>query len=213
MRASLVLVPLLLTLGVALYTERASARALEALEAHWGTPILPGDLVFQDLECGERCALIREATGSAHTHVGVVMVEHGERVVWEALGPVGPTPLADWVVRGRDERIAVYRPIPSLARHRAAIERAVRAMQGRAYDADYQWDDERIYCSELVAKALVRALGRDLVRPHPLALGTLEPRIRALSHGRLTSATLLVTPVDLVRSGAYARIFDELVAR
>jgi len=31
------------------------------------------------------------------------------------------------------------------------VAAAVRLMEGRPYDANYQWDSKRVYCSELIA--------------------------------------------------------------
>lgn len=192
------------------YARGAAQRDLEAREHAWGRRIRAGDLVFQDLACGPRCEMIREVTHSRYAHVGVVFGEGDERVVWEALAPVGPTPLAEWVARGIDERVAVYRPKPDLARRRSEVERRIVALQGRPYDADYQWDDERIYCSELVAKPYRDLLGVDLVVPHTVDLGARESLIAQMSHGRLTPRTLMVTPADLAESGRFTRIVDEL---
>jgi Permuted papain-like amidase enzyme, YaeF/YiiX, C92 family len=158
------------------------------------------------LDCGERCALIRSVTHSRYSHVGIVLREGDELMVWEALGPVGPTPLVEWVHRGIREELAIYRfsaPITRLADE-------VRAMRGLPYDGDYQWDDERIYCSELIAKAVNRALGEHAFEPKPIGpLGVYAERIRKLSGGRLTEATPIVSPLDLTRSPLVTKIVDE----
>ncbi len=189
-------------------------RRLERREQAWGFQVEAGDVLFQDLDCGARCDLIREVTHSPYSHVGIVLLEGGQRQVWEALGPpVGPTPLADWVERGRRGRVAVYRPVEALLARRDAVAAQVRAMRGLPYDADYQWDDERIYCSELVAKAYARAFGRDVFPPHPLgpgAFGDRAAQISRMSHGRLTEQTPMVPPVDLAHSPLLHRLVDEL---
>ncbi len=173
------------------------------------------DLVFQDLACGERCQLIRDITHSPYSHVGVVQEDDGERVVWEAYGPVGPTALSEWVRRGREEAVAVYRPSAALAAQTSRVLAAVATMEGRPYDGLYLWDDERIYCSELIAKAYAQALspeqfdGLDL-QPHAVDLGVHATRVAQLSGGLLTEATLMVTPIDLVRSPGLERLVDEL---
>jgi hypothetical protein len=180
---------------------------LHERERAWGAHIEAGDLLFQDLECGERCALIRSVTHSRYSHVGIVLREGDELMVWEALAPVGPTPLVEWVHRGIREELAIYRLNAPLAR----IAGEVRAMRGLPYDGDYQWDDERIYCSELIAKAVNRALGTHDFEPKPIGpLGPYAERIRKLSGGRLTEATLIVSPLDLTRSPLVTKIVDEL---
>jgi hypothetical protein len=189
------------------------ARELGEREAKWGTRIQAGDLVFQDLDCGRRCELIREVTHSRYAHVGIVLDEGEERVVWEALGPVGPVRLADWVQRGRGGQVAVYRMGGALQGRLPEIAHSVRQMRGLPYDADYQWDDERIYCSELVEKAVERGAGQTLVAPHPLgpgAFGAFAAEVARRSGGRLTERTPLVTPSDLTRAPGVERVLDEL---
>ena len=196
-------------LALAWWASGTSGRALAQREHTWGARVQAGDLVFQDLACGERCALIRSVTDSRYSHVGVVVEEDGARMVWEALAPVGPVPLSEWVRRGIDGDVAVYRPRPSLRPLRAAVEQAMERMAGRAYDGDYQWDTERIYCSELVAKAYSEA-GQELIAPHTVDLGRHQARVARLSGGRLTPETLMVTPADLARSEFFVRVVDEL---
>lgn len=187
---------------VAIWASGASARELVRREAHWGIEIRHGDLVFQDLDCGMRCELIRRVTESRYSHVGIVIVQDGERLVWEAFHPVGPTPIGEWVGRGRGDAIAVYRP----RRVPAGLLTRLETMRGRPYDGDYQWDEERIYCSELVAKAW----DFTLVEPHAVDLGAFESQVAEMTEGRLTSETLLVSPRDLVDSGHFERVVDEL---
>jgi hypothetical protein len=195
------------------WVRRAPERHLAQRERAWHTRISPGDLVFQDLDCGLRCQLIREVTHSRYSHVGIVLDEGGERFVWEALGPVGRTPLALWLERGRERRVAVYRLPPELAPRLPEIAAEVRRMGGLQYDGDYQWDDERIYCSELIAKAVVRATGVELAPPSALGpggFGSHGPQILRLSKGRLTEQTPMVTPAALARAPGLVRIADEL---
>lgn len=185
-------------------------RALAERESAWGG-IREGDLVFQDLACGARCALIRQVTHSRYVHVGIVFVEDGERVVYEAYEPVGPTPLAEWVARGVNRDLAVYRPDAALLADLPAARRGIERMLGRPYDGDYQWDDEAIYCSELVIKAFAEARGQLFVTPHTVSLGDQRARVAAMSRGRLTEATLMVTPRDLAESPRVHRVVDELL--
>ena len=179
------------------YAKGAPARRLAALEK--GARIEPLDLVFQDLDCGLRCDLIRQITQSRYTHVGIVLEEHGQRVVWEAFGPVGPTPLADWIDRTGGD-VAVYRFDDELRSSRDAISREVRNLRGLPYDRDYQWDDDRIYCSELIAKAVKRATGTMLAPPRTFSFGKEKDTVARLSNGKLTEDTPIVAPVDLSTS-------------
>ncbi|MEZ4251770.1 MAG: YiiX/YebB-like N1pC/P60 family cysteine hydrolase [Polyangiales bacterium] len=191
---------------VVLYASGAAERAWEERAEALGLEVRPGDVVLQDLRCGERCAAIRAVTRSRYTHVGVVLEEEGELVVWEALAPVGPTPLGEWARRGR---LAVYRP-PLDETTYPRFADAVRAYAGRPYDGSYLWDDGRIYCSELVAKAWRDAFGEALVEPRPVSLGAWASRAATLTNGELVDGTPMVSPADLVRSGRLVKLVDEL---
>lgn len=189
------------------WVESEPLRDLEAREAEWGVTIQAGDLVFQDLNCGARCDLIENVTESRYTHVGIVLEENGERVVWEAYHPVGPTPLGEWVARGVRREIGIYRPRAPIDTD--ALRSALQEYEGRPYDGFYQWEEERIYCSELVALSFSR-LGLEIA-PEPISLGELATRIRALSQGQIDNGTMMVTPAALTLDPRFERIRDELV--
>jgi hypothetical protein len=212
--ASILSLCLLAGAGFVAWLEAEPARALRQRERAWGHALAPGDVLFQDLDCGPRCELIRAVTHSAYAHVGLVLADaRGEPVVWEAFAPVGPTPLVEFVQRGRGRHLGVYRLEPALRAQLPAIAEAVRAMAGRPYDGNYQWDDARLYCSELVEKAVQRATGVELAPPRPLgpgAFGGHATTIARMSQGRLTEQTPLTSPADLARSPHLERIVDEL---
>jgi hypothetical protein len=199
-------------LGI-VYLRGQPARSLARREAAWHDRIQPGDVIFQDLDCGIRCDLIREVTHSPYTHVGLVLEENGQRVVWEAYQPVGSVPLLEFIERGRDRLLAVYRPTPELLAKLPQVAEQVRAMRGRPYDGNYQWDDDNIYCSELIEKGFERGAGVALFPPHPLGPGSFGVHagvIKKISDGKLTEQTPLTSPLDLTRSPSLHRIVDEL---
>lgn len=209
--SALLAATLFIVLGVGFVTVEMPRWTLAAAEAKWRYEIQPGDILFQDLDCGPRCELIRAVTKSRYTHTGIVLEERGERVVWEAYGPVGPTPLAEWLRRGVEGKIAIYKLRPSLQTKLPLIAAEVRALRGLPYDANYQWDDANIYCSELIAKAVNRAAERGVFIPRPVGdLGGNEALVAQWSSGTISARTLVVSPHDLVRSGVLARIVDEL---
>ncbi len=203
--AALLVGSLALAGGFVTWERGGNERLLARIEARAGSRIAPLDVVFQELECGLRCELIREVTGSRYTHVGIVLLEGEQRMVWEALGPVGPVPLAEWIAR-TDGRVAIARPSAQLRRQGAEIAAQVRAMRGLPYDGDYQWDDERIYCSELVAKAVQRATGVELSPPRTFLLGARAGQIARMSRGRLTEETRIVSPGALLESPLLTRL-------
>ncbi|MGB3617444.1 MAG: YiiX/YebB-like N1pC/P60 family cysteine hydrolase [Catalinimonas sp.] len=125
-----------------------------------GFRLQPGDLLFQDLDCGPLCDAIEAVTegteGADFSHVGIVSRVEGDRVwITEAVAAgVVRTPLANFLRRSAD---ASGRPKVVVGRlkaaHRARIPDALaqlRHYEGRPYDRVYRMDDSTYYCSELV---------------------------------------------------------------
>lgn len=137
-----------------------------------------GDILFQAMQGGQSEA-IAMATGSKWTHVGIVFKEQGRWIVYEAVGPVKATPLGEWTKQGKGGKYVAKRWIEAdekldpeatkLLRH------AADRFMGIAYDWQFGWSDEKIYCSELVWKMYSEALNVALCEPKPMrehALGS-----------------------------------------
>ena len=114
-----------------------------------------GDVVLQE-STSERSALIRKASHSPYSHVGLIEVAKDGVFVLEAVQPVSRTPLAAWARRGKGGWVTVLRPKGLDAATVRRVVASARKELGKPYDARYRWDDERIYCSELVVKAFAR---------------------------------------------------------
>lgn len=121
-----------------------------------------GDILFQSLPRSPLVNAIEGATKSPFSHCGIVVNENGSWIVYEAYSKVESTPLSNWVFRSRSHRWAVYRLDEQHQQFVPAIVQHVRGFVGRPYDSRYEMDDEKIYCSELIYKAFLRATGRPL---------------------------------------------------
>jgi len=114
-----------------------------------------GDLLFQTSRSAQSQA-IQLATHSKWSHMGMLIREKGEWMVFEAVQPVRLTPLQAWVKRGQGGHVVIKRlrdvdrllPEATLLRMKAAGKQYL----GKPYDLTFEWDDRRIYCSELVWK-------------------------------------------------------------
>lgn len=77
-------------------------------------------------------------------------------MVFEAVQPVRLTPLHTWIKRGQGGHVVIKRlkdverflPEATLIKMRVVGKRYL----GKPYDLTFEWDDRRIYCSELVWK-------------------------------------------------------------
>ncbi len=93
--------------------------------------------------------------------MGVVLIEGGKPLVLEATSPVKRTTLDQWIARGRGGRYVVKRLRDGEQVLDAAALGRLRALGkswlGRPYDLQFRWDDDALYCSELVYKLFDRA--------------------------------------------------------
>ncbi|MBL9130372.1 MAG: hypothetical protein JNG86_04185 [Verrucomicrobiaceae bacterium] len=158
-----------------------------------------GDLVFQSLPHNEVIDAIEGCTGSPFSHCGIVVKNKRGWWVLEAIGPVQEGPLTRWIAQGREQKFAVYR---LKAKHQpqvpAMIQKA-RQFLGRPYDIQYEFDDSKIYCSELIYKAWLAATGEKmgtLVKLGDLNWKQHETVIRTITHG-LPLERVMITPRDL----------------
>lgn len=129
-----------------------------------------GDIVFQTDSSGQALAIIM-ASASPFSHVGIVHVDNkGQPIVWEAVGPVKKTPLADWIAHGRGGRLQVMRfktPLPATDWQK--VFGWIKKQQGKPYDIYFTDGNDSFYCSELVHDALQAAVGITLGKSQSVA--------------------------------------------
>ena len=169
-----------------------------------------GDVVFQSFPDAPLTRMIEGATQSPYSHCGIVGRVNNQLCVLEAVGPVKATPLREWIARGREHRIDVYRLAPKYDAKIPAILAAAQAFKGRPYDSRFRMDDEAIYCSELVYKAFKTATGEELgklVKVRELDWQPHEALIRKLEGGDPPLDREMITPRDLAKAEQLTQVF------
>lgn len=159
-----------------------------------------GDVIFQSFPHSPLTDTIESVSLSPFSHCGLVIKRGSKVVVCEAIGPVQDTPLDAWIKRGRNQAFAVYRLNDSYAAKIEGFVQAAETFRGRPYDIHYAFDDERIYCSELVFKAFKKSVGEDLglvKRLGDLNWRPNEAFIRKIENGGLPLEREMITPQDL----------------
>lgn len=125
-----------------------------------------GDIVFQDLNCGDLCDAIETVTQGVNnrnfSHCGIVMEQNGEVQIIEAIGDgVVSTPLDGFLKRSGDSieirNVLVGRLTNfNLNKIASAIEFAC-SLLGKPYDNIFTLGDDSYYCSELVYESFKHA--------------------------------------------------------
>lgn len=174
-----------------------------------------GDVVFQSLGDSPVTLLITGATHSPFSHCGMVFQRDGKWMVIEAIGPVREIELGNWIRQGRYHGVAAYRLKEEHRRHIPKFIAAAQAYLGRPYDSRYRFDDETIYCSELVFKAWRDVTGTQLGRVRKVSelnWQPYEPTIRRLEQGGpVPLERELITPKDLAEAEQLEPVFRKSI--
>jgi hypothetical protein len=173
-----------------------------------------GDVIFQSLPFSRLVTAIEGATQSPFSHCGIVARENGRWVVYEALKPVGPTPLGDFIARGRNQAFQVKRLKNEQQSLVPALLASVRKLRGRPYDERYRLDDdgEAIYCSELIYVAYRDTTGGaslgQLVTLGELKWQPYAELIEQIEKAPPPLDRQLITPRDLFRAHQFETAFS-----
>lgn len=162
------------------------------------TQLRDGDIIFHESRSSQSKA-IQLATKSRYSHMGIVYRNGGKWFVYEAVEPVKLTPLQQWIDRGRNGHFVVKR-LRSAAHLTPAVLKRMRSAgekyRGKPYDLYFEWDNQRIYCSELVWKIYKEGAGIEIGRLQRLREFDLStPAVRAKMNERYGTRIPLNEPV------------------
>lgn len=156
---------LVLVFVLAIGTVYTSVTGTSKIKRSKNNPLQIGDIIFQSSKSGQSYA-VQLATGSKYSHVGMIIKDKGELKVIEAVQPVKITSLKEWKKYGDGNHYVVKRlkQADSLLNDSIThlLDSFSRSYLGKNYDLYFGWDDDRIYCSELVWKVYKQALGIEL---------------------------------------------------
>lgn len=169
-----------------------------------------GDVLLQSLPHSELTDAIETASESPWSHCGILVKRGGHWQVAQALMDVHYTPLIEYLIQGRDLRVSSFRMKNLTAEQRARLQPGVAKLLGKPYDINYEPDDRKIYCSELVWKVYDRELGIHWGEWE--AFGTLnwkpvEVFVRSVERGKVPLDRMMITPVALTRTGKVMEVF------
>jgi uncharacterized protein YycO len=172
------------------------------------------DIIFQKApgEISRRVGLITE---SEITHCGLIFIEEDNIYVLEAWRTVRIKPVETWVQNGINKKFALLRDETLTLKQRENIIAEGKKFLGRPYDFQFEPDDKKLYCSELVHKAYKNATGINLGKPiklKKLKYKGHEAFIRLLTPGgKLKLEREIITPVQLYKNKKLVKIYDDFL--
>ena len=158
-----------------------------------------GDIIFQTSQSAQSKA-IQDATHSKYSHCGIIYQEKSKYYVFEAVQPVKITPLEHWIARGENGHFVIKRLKNAeqilTAKMLQKMKHEGEKFKGKKYDIKFEWDDNKIYCSELIWKVYQRSTGIELCK-----LGKLKdfdfskPTVKQILKNRFDNKINLEEPV------------------
>lgn len=165
MKRLLTLTLIVLTLGLSSYNITLHPAKKIIRSTNQNTDLQSGDIIFQTNSTGLSAA-IQLATRSKYSHCGMIFKQNNGFYVLEAVGPVKATPLTEWIAHGDGGKYVVKRLKNATTvltpDNLVKIKQAGEQLKGKDYDLTFEWNDERIYCSELVWKMYKRGAGIEI---------------------------------------------------
>ena len=167
-----------------------------------------GDLIFQSSNSGQSAA-VQLATHSIYTHCGILFQENGKWLVYEAVQPVRKVPVEEWTAAGQNGFYIVRRlkNADSLLNENkiAAMKAAAVKRLGRDYDIYFSWDEERLYCSELVWKVYQDGAGievgtRKKMRDYDLTSPVVKKIMKQRYGNKPPLDEFMISPQDVFES-------------
>ena len=154
---------------------------------------MEGDIVFI-FSKSRQSPFIAYATRSVYTHCGIIVMKGNERYVLEASNRVKLTPYKEFVEHARwgyYERIRII-PKPFKIDYEKYL--------GKKYDLQFDFNNDKMYCSELVYLIYKEQFNIELCKPKQtkeyniLGLGNL------LKNRNMSSDSYVVAPSDIFRT-------------
>jgi uncharacterized protein YycO len=173
-----------------------------------------GDIIFHTSK-SQQSKMLKSATGSNLTHVGVIFYKNGLPYVIEAVQPVKVTSLNSFINRGENAKYKVMRYETELTNEdKNKMISWGKKQLGKPYDIKFQWGDNTMYCSELVWKMYKNA-GIELCETKKFSdFNLTNEKVRQAIKSRFKNKNefslneVVVAPVDIYNSDKLNLIYS-----
>jgi hypothetical protein len=172
-----------------------------------GRPFKNGDLIFIVNPWGQGKA-IQLATHSKYTHVGIVFIEEGKAMVYHAVEPVMKGTVEEFIAMSADNTCEIRRlKDQSLLTDKTVADllKAAKNDLGKHYDLAFNWDDEKLYCSEYVWKLYKRCLNLEIgslkpLRSFDLSHPVVQAKLKERYGNQIPADEKMISPGDMYNS-------------
>ncbi len=178
--------------------------------------IKEGDLIFQE-STSEQAKAIQLATHSRYTHAGIILKVKGDWKVLEAVQPVKYTKLESFINRGVKRHYVVKR----LSNYDQLVNESIlmkikvvgNRYLGKKYDIYFEWNDDRIYCTELIWKIYKKTLNIEIGKLEKLSSFDLShPYVKNLMKKRygenIPYDELVISPESMFQSNQLVTVIS-----
>ncbi|MFQ1005942.1 YiiX family permuted papain-like enzyme [Gilliamella sp. CG22] len=165
-----------------------------------------GDIIFQSSQSSQSKA-VEQATNSPYSHMGIIFIKNGKPYVFEAGSKVAYTPLTSFIERGKNR----YYVIKRLKDHNLSVKETnklklvAKTFENKPYDIWFGWNDNYIYCSELVRKIYNRALKLEIgqlqnIKDFNLSSALVKQKLKARYGDKIPFQETVISPVAMFNS-------------
>lgn len=165
-----------------------------------------GDIIFQSSQSSQSKA-VEQATNSPYSHMGIIFIKNGKPYVFEAGSKVTYTPLKSFIERGKKRNYVIKR----LKDHNLSLKETnklklvAKTFENKPYDIWFGWNDNYIYCSELVWKIYNRALNLKIgqlqnIKDFNLSSTAVKQKLEARYGDKIPFQETVISPVAMFNS-------------
>ena len=165
-----------------------------------------GDIIFQSSQSNQSKA-VEQATNSPYSHMGIIFTKNGKPYVFEAASKVVYTPLDKWINRGKNKKYVIKRLKDRTlsAKEIINLKQVTHTFENKPYDIWFGWDDNYIYCSELVWKIYNKArnlkIGKlQTVKDFNLTSPAVKQKLKQRYGDKIPYQETVISPVAMFNS-------------
>ena len=165
-----------------------------------------GDIIFQSSQSNQSKA-VEQATKSPYSHMGIIFTKNGKPYVFEAASKVVYTPLDKWINRGKNKKYVIKRLKDRTlsAKEITNLKQVAHTFENKPYDIWFGWDDNYIYCSELVWKIYNKALNLKIgklqtIKDFNLTSPAVKQKLKQRYGDKIPYQETVISPVAMFNS-------------